>query len=597
MNTPAIEQYRQREEQYALEAAAMKKRMDRISNLRLVVFLIALVAPIILVNTGQPIVGGIIMLFGIICFVILLLKHSRVILRHERASLLTEINREGRDRCLDDWGRRKRDGARFVNHEHPYSSDLDIFGRRSLYQWINSTRTVAGSEALAAALSGPREFDEILLRQESIRELAPEIDWRQRIEAAAATVSGKDWRDLISWGETQTTPWFISIKGNLLRLLPVVVWTGGVAGFIMGLGFAPLVLLIALQAVLASTFARSLGTYARNLEPHRNDLQAACGILAEIEAKPFTSGLNRELQAPLQIGPDDSASGRVGRLDAIAGALEVRHNPILHFIFNNFLLWDLQWCIRAEHWRQANGGRVRTWLHSISEMEALASLSIIPFENPEWPFPVLESGKPFEAGQLAHPLVPAASRVANDFSIPSEGMVSVITGSNMSGKSTFLRTVGINLVLAYAGAPVCARSFAAAIMPIHTSMRVMDDLASGVSSFYAELLRMRRIVEASKEQRILYLIDEIFRGTNSRDRVAGASEVLRNLSATSSVGLVSTHDLELSKLADEAPASFVPYHFSEQYRDDQIEFDYTLQPGPSRSTNARFLMKMLGISP
>jgi hypothetical protein len=378
--------------------------------------------------------------------------------------------------------------------------------------------------------------------------------------------------------------------------MPVAGLGLGILGSIAGAGWFPLVLWLLLQLGVASALGGSLRAGISIAIRQRRELASFSEALALAESRKFKAELNRENQA-VACSLDYSASRQIRDLERILGWLEMRSNPVVHLILNSLFLWDLQWGINTEKWRRRNGGRIQGWLDCVGQFEALASLSIIHFENPGWPFPLISAEKevPFRAGSLGHPLLPAGSRVSNDFIIPCQGNISLITGSNMSGKSTFLRSVGVNLVLAYAGAPVCAAQLESAWMPIYTSMRVTDDLGAGVSSFYAELLRVKMIIDASREGTILCLIDEIFRGTNSTDRLAGAAEVLKTLTGLGATGLVSTHDLELSKLADETPEAFGNYHFSEHYTESGIEFDYKLKPGKSRTTNALFLMKKLGI--
>lgn len=301
-----------------------------------------------------------------------------------------------------------------------------------------------------------------------------------------------------------------------------------------------------------------------------------------------------ELKADLFCN-EKAASQQIKQLDNIAGAVAFKYNPIVYFVINNLFFWDFHCLFALEKWKAGSGPSLRKWVNNLGIYEALASLAMVAQLNPDWCFPEFDQERLFLAAeQMGHPLLGNQQRVNNNFKIDKQ--IAVITGSNMSGKTTLLRTIGINLVLAYAGAPVCARKFNCSIMEIYTSMRISDDLNSGISTFYAELLRIKMIIDFSKnKQDMIFLIDEVFRGTNSRDRVIGARNVVLNLNKDWIIGLISTHDHELCKLENEANGRIVNYHFMESYTEDEIKFDYLLKPGPCTTSNAKYLMKMAGI--
>jgi DNA mismatch repair ATPase MutS len=286
------------------------------------------------------------------------------------------------------------------------------------------------------------------------------------------------------------------------------------------------------------------------------------------------------------------------KLAALVSASEVRMSPLPWLLANVLSLWDLRCMVKMEAWRMRNGHALSGWFDAVAQFEALSSIAVLRFDHPGWVFPTITDGAllHIEADGMGHPLIPGSQRVDNDFSLggPS-GTIAIITGSNMSGKSTFLRTVGINVVLAGAGAPVCARRCTIPLIDLYTSMRTTDDLHSQTSTFYAELLRIRTIVDAlATGKPLLYLLDELFSGTNSIDRHDGAVALLETMSRYATLGLVSTHDLALCSLADRA-APFRNYHFAEQYETGGLHFDYRLKSGPSTTRNAVFLMRMAGI--
>jgi DNA mismatch repair ATPase MutS len=285
-------------------------------------------------------------------------------------------------------------------------------------------------------------------------------------------------------------------------------------------------------------------------------------------------------------------------LERIVGFVDARHNEVFRFVIGPLLMWDVHCAVALSRWRARAGRRVRRWLEVIGDTEALASLAAFAFEHPGFGWPEPSAVPLLEASGLAHPLIPADRRVGNDVHLPEAGRALVVTGSNMSGKSTLLRTIGINAVLAFAGAPVCARSMRIGPMRIATSMRVQDSLSQGVSHFYAEILRLKRIVDWAAQRdadAVLFLLDEILHGTNSRERVRGASAVVRDLLAHGAMGVVSTHDLGITALERHLPGRVHNAHFEEQVDGTDMTFDYLLRPGIVQSSNALRLMRAVGI--
>jgi DNA mismatch repair ATPase MutS len=318
-------------------------------------------------------------------------------------------------------------------------------------------------------------------------------------------------------------------------------------------------------------------------------------LLDTMEQQSFSAARLRRLHEQLYTG--QKSSGPLKDLASVISSIEVRHSPMGHFIANTVWLWDIQCVIRAERWKRAFGKKLRGWLLTAGEIEALSALSIIHFEHPQWAFPTMQDTPVhIEARQLGHPLLPDQHRVCNDIGLDQKNAVAIITGSNMSGKSTFLRTVGFNLVLGYAGAPVCAESMHCSLLDVYTSMRIGDNLRANISTFYAELLRIKKIVDAvGQKKQVLFLLDELFRGTNSQDRHDGAVAVIEALKTDHTLGIVSTHDLQLSELGEKQDAGFCNCHFKEYYVDKQIRYDYILYPGPSTTQNAMFLIQSIGI--
>jgi hypothetical protein len=599
-STPALTFYRTNEARHREAKQKAQAASARLSHARLAVFGVAFLSVSVLGYFGFYPVAAVLGLVGALLFFVLVRRHEvseRVVL--EQGHLLS-INEVGLARQTGNWKTFPERGDTNVDPLHPFADDLDLFGKASLYQWICAAETRYGKAHLAALLKAETQDSAAIQdRQVMVRELAGKPEWRQAFQAAGrAIVKSKEDPDaLVAWSEgadVMTFPMSLRIvlrAWGLLSPISMIVF-----GFLI-----PIPALVALPLVVNGLI---LGRLQRKVKPlvaglcfQRHNLEAYPVLLDRIEQSRFSSSGLAQLAEGLRTSPKSSAQ-QARELLTIAEWLDIRANPMVHSLLNFVVLWDLQWLVQFQDWKNRSGKALRGWLEGIGRMEVLASLSQIAFENPTWAFPeISDTGKAvFLARNLGHPLIAAESRVGNDFTLHDPNGGVILTGSNMTGKSTWLRTVGINLVLAYAGAPVCAHALQTSVFQVRTSMRLKDDLDQGISSFYAELLRLRGIVDAAKSHaKVLYLIDEIFRGTNSIDRVAGAREVLLRMAKLGALGLASTHDLELGRLADDHPALFRNCHFSERFEGDAIRFDHKLQSGISQTRNARHLMRLSGV--
>lgn len=576
-----------------------QRSFSRISSLRLAAFIAAIAVFLVALNLGFAVIGTICLLLGVGVFVYLVVLHDHTKRMMDRESHLRDINQAGFARKTGKWKGFKDGGGEFSGEDHPFSGDLDVFGHASLFQWICAAETRLGRARLSESLRNPVLEEEAIARNQGIiRELAAKIDWRQDFQAAGRDVSrsSEDPESLVGWAENDSEA-ILTRSGVLwVRLLgllgPVLILACTIA---FRLAYLPLIL-IAVNALILFLYQAKCKAVVLSLCLQRRNLEAYCALLRHIETADFRDRHLLDLTAAVKNELEPS-SGKIRKLQSIADWLDVRQNPFVHVVLNLSFLWDLQWLVAFQSWKKAHGKSLREWLTCIADLEALSSLAIIHFENPDWCFPSLsrDGSLSFRACNLAHPLIPPTHSVRNDFLLGDSGIV-ILTGSNMSGKSTLLRTIGVNLVLAYSGAPVCASALETGLFRMKTSMRLKDDLDKGLSSFYAELLRIKSIVEASRASKdILFLIDEIFRGTNSVDRIAGASEVLLQLSDLGTTGIVSTHDLELGRLEEENPGKFRNFHFAEHFVDGEIRFDYRLRSGISTTRNAMHLMRMVGI--
>ncbi len=534
---------------------------------------------------------------GVFLFIFADIRQVKQLKRLRYFDALIQINREALQRLNGEWQNFKDTGADFGDTQHPFTADLDIFGANSLFQWINCAHTCIGRRRLAAILSvTPESIATIQQRQAAVSELAGLLWWRQRFQAEARLIAevAKEPAALIQWA-AESQRFFHSAWTRLaLRLLPVFTLIWAAATFILKLPAGWLVGLLVIHFGILYYRGPERELIMAKVAPYQRQLQGLGRLFARLENRPFRASLTRHLRAELQVR-GKAAHQQIAGLARIADAMSNRHNAF-HFVLNLITLWDYHCLFALEDWKEQAGSHLAGWLEVLGELEALSSLAVVGHDHPEWAIPsVAETGPVYHGVNLGHPLLPE-QRVGNDLLIRTPGEALLITGSNMSGKSTYLRTAGINLVLAYAGAPVCAGSLRCTLAELYTCMRISDQLTRNISSFYAEILRIKQIVDATKAGKtVFFLLDEIFRGTNSLDRHAGARVLITKLSRSGASGLVSTHDLELAELEKSSHGRIKNFHFQERYQNGQILFDYRLRPGVSTTRNALFLIRSAGI--
>lgn len=590
-------QYRERLEKYRGLVAEQTKAINRISNLRLAVFLLgAGVGSYLLVRKSYGLFAFDLIVF-LTLFIFLIRRHDHLFTRRKYAETLLQINDDALKRLSGEWTAFPDDGREFLNDSHPYAQDLDIFGQGSLFQFINSAATYLGRLKLRDLLAEhPKSREEIMARQEAVGDLALKLDWRQGYLAEGVLAAKMhDPEALFTWAGRVEQIYRKPAVIFGLSLLPVITIALGIVTVVVPemnyYGFAAAVLV---QFLLLRIYAGKRGKILGMAATYAENIAAYDKMLALLEKEEFSSPYLAGLMKKLKNSQGRTAGEQIHQLVKIVDAIANRRNQF-YFLFNLLFLLDYQLMFALEKWKEKSGRQLRDWLKIIGEVEALSSLALLKHDHPEWTMPVLSAGQPqFAAEEMAHPLILAG--VANNLKYKQPEKILLITGSNMSGKSTLLRTAGINLVLAYAGTVVCARTFSCSLLAIYTCMRVSDNLEKNISSFYAELLRIKMLVRAMEEgQEIFFLLDEIFKGTNSIDRHTGAKALIRKLSQEKLLGLISTHDLELGDLAKEC-TQVRNYHFQEFYVNDEIRFDYKLRPGVSTTRNAAFLMKLAGIS-
>lgn len=586
-----VKLYKDKEEKH-------KKLLDTIGYIRLATFLIGVAVVSWLYFQDLNRSGTLALGLFLLVFIGLVMKYSQVKSELIRIRSRIKVNQMFIDRINGQWTNFTDSGMDFENSKHPYSSDLDIFGRNSLFQWINVGNTYYGRTILKEYLATSEKNSTIIhKRQEAVKELATKTSFTEELqcEGMIAERISQHPEALIGPIEIVQAQSISNGVRAIFYVLPAIT-IASIVAVLLGLPISPyiplamLTMQIILTAIGFIKAASTLGAvylFKDSFAAYRNFIQL-------VEKEPFQSPYMIELKGKLY-EKGVPVSKQLDDLEKVNTAIDMRNSALLYFLLNALFLWDYHCIFALEKWQRKHGKNVRKWLETIGTIEALSSLSVTARINTDWSYPeFMDRGLEISCKQLGHPLITADKRVSNDITVKNN--LGIITGSNMSGKTTMLRTIGINLVLAYAGAPVCAKEMRCSMMDIFTSMRITDDLNSGISSFYAELLRIKTIIEFSKEQKpMLFLIDEIFRGTNSKDRIIGAKSVLKNLSKEWVIGLISTHDFELCDLEREKGTRIINYHFTEHYINNEIKFDYVLRTGRCQTTNARYLMKMVGI--
>jgi hypothetical protein len=546
-----------------------------------------------------------------VIFTVVTIFHTRVRDSITRNSLLIEIKQVQIARINLDWDRIPAADPATSIAGHPFESDLDITGVRSLHRLIDCAVTKEGSERLKSWLLNPRpDAQSMKHRQKLVRELKSHSVFRDKLQLLSAfarlsttgpmrsksTSSRWNSKILVDWIEQSgpkksllpTVVFLLSLAA--LNMIAVLLWSFNLIPRIW-----PIIFLIYVSAsILSQQKIAAAWDELHDLEKALTHFKAVFRYL-ESRCYQKTPGL-AEICSPFgEEGKQPSVEIR--KLGRLAAALGIRTNPLLYLLIHAVVPWDFYFSYRLELIKKEIAHLLPRWLDAWHELETLNSLANFAYLNPGYVFPELTAGADrFAAHSLGHPLLKPASKVCNDFQLDQDQRIVILTGSNMAGKSTFLRTVGVNLALAYSGAPVNASSMQTSLFRLFTCIKVSDSVQDGLSYFYAEVKRLQALLAATDDDdlSVLFLIDEIFRGTNSRERLIGSRSYIRELSERSTMGLVATHDLELIKLADEIKG-VTNYHFREEVSDGRMVFDYRLRPGPCPTTNALTIMRLEGL--
>ncbi|MES2733126.1 MAG: DNA mismatch repair protein MutS [Bacteroidota bacterium] len=591
-----LKQFQQRQQQFEQQAQKYQLKYNQFGWLRVFLFLTGFLGTYFLFQSQGALamaVGGLLFLLA---FLFSLKAHNRIEYQRDHFRFLSYINRDESARLHNEFIRDET-GEAYTEPNHFYTSDLDIFGKHSVFKLLNRTRTLGGAQKLAAWLKHAETAPEIRLRQEAVTELTPRLDWRQMLEANAMHYKevNQSTHSLLQW---MAEPEIVSqsFGMRLAKWLPMITIPLTVAWLAGFLSLQVLFLFILVHLFVLGRIFKAVKDTCDKTNTISQTLMAYANIIKVVEKEKFTAAKLQALQHAF-VDKHTTASKAIQQFAIILRNLNYRNNPYFYSLIGIISLWDLQFFIRTEQWKKQHQQALINWFEAVAEWESLNSLAGYAFSNPEFIMPIL-SPEPMElqAEHLGHVLIRKDKRVTNHVQLSGLGKTLVITGSNMSGKSTFLRTVAVNAVLALAGAPVCAKSFTISVIRVFTSMRTQDSLEESVSSFYAELKRLKQLIEqVDNPEPVLYFLDEILKGTNSQDRHHGAKSLIKQLHQHPSSGFISTHDLELGRMADEHPDFVHNYSFNSELINEELFFDYTLREGICRSFNASQLMKQIGI--
>ena len=598
-STILADMYRQRALGFGQQAIAARSRYDRLSWLRLLVFLVGVALFLLLAGySGWGAAAfGVGFLYGFYRFVS---WHQQLLREAMHWQALEKINLQEALTLEGQWSS-YADGAAYMDPQHPYAADLDIFGPFSLFQYLNRTVTKGGSSMLADWLASPADPAEIVARQAAAAELATVLEWRQQLQAlgegleeppgrakmlekwlaAPAVAAGDAWLGAVRW---LAPLWFVGL---------MVAW-------VLWVNWPVVVLLLAPVGWLLWRKREAIDNLQQQTEKVAGVLGCYAQIIRLLEDSTFEHPRLKRLQQALVEEDGERASVSLQKLAYYLGQLDVRNN-IFAVVLQLSVVWDLQWVWQIDRWKMRHGARLSVWFESMAQFEALASLANLRYNQPDWVYPQLVEGARLEAEALGHPLLHERKRVANDVSIGGAVKMHLVTGSNMAGKSTWLRTLGINTVLGLAGAVVCARRMELSPWQVFTSMRTQDDLHESTSGFFAELRRLHQLMLALDAagapggRPVFYILDEILKGTNSRDRHAGARALIGQLIRKNGAGLVATHDLELTDLEREADGRIENWAMEVAIEEDDLRFDYCIRRGVSQSFSASLLMKKMGL--
>ena len=574
----------------------VKKQIFRISMLRLALFIAGIAGLYFFFNQTTLLIICICLTF--LPLFILVKIHNRFFIRKEWLETQARIIQEELQALSGDYSSFE-DGKEYVNPEHPYSFDLDIFGRRSLFQSINRTCTFFGKVRLAEWLQNHlHEKTSIEKRQEMVREISEHTLFREQFRVAGLVHHGQssDAEKIQAWSQSpaqylhagwvKTFIWGVPVINSLLLITSLAGW---ISFSWLGLSFG-IFLVLSFGIIKRATYIQE--TYGKQLK----SLNGYARLIALAKAEDWKSAGMQELMERFNLN-GQSPIQALQQLSKELDRLDLRNNQFLYVLLEGSIFFQLQEIVRIERWKARYGQHINEWLETVGELDALCSLGTFAYNHPQYTYPELTE-KPFcfLATQMGHPLMPVSQCVKNDATIPSRPFFLIITGANMAGKSTYLRTIGVNYLLACVGTPVCCEKLKLHPNQLITSLRTSDSLSDNESYFFAELKRLKRIIDLLNQgQQLFIILDEILKGTNSMDKQKGSFDLIRQFMQLKANGIIATHDLLLGSLIKQFPEEIRNYCFEADIKENELTFSYKLREGVAQNMNACFLMKKMGI--
>lgn len=593
-----LETFQQQAQHYGQAHKAMARKYAQIAILRAVFFVLGLIVLVYLANARLSTAFAISLLLFLVVFGALVRWHQQIAWQRNYLGHMADIQQEEMMRLNGQLAAIPANGSAFADPMHPYANDLDIFGNHSLFQLLNRTVTPSGQHTLAQWLLGQTTAVQALYRQKAVQEQACHPLAVQEFQALGRFGTGtmQEVEKLTAWLAKPATFRWMPAWQAVGIVSPLALATAGLATFwydlpnwTFGLPLLLNFLLLGLLFKRVTEMAEETAKSAQMLKPYQK-------LMALVTAKTYQAGKNQEIRKVLLEG---NAPEAIGQLARYVAWLEARNNLFFYITVNTLSLYELHLALRLTQWKQQHGLHVANWLKALGEYDALNSMAGFAQAQPGFAYPTfseLESPFVFEAQQLGHPLIASGKRVCNDIAFQGAGTILLVTGSNMSGKSTFLRTVGINTVLAFAGSPVCATALTVSEIQVFSGMRIQDSLSEDTSAFYAELKRLKALLDLlAQGVHVLFMLDEILKGTNTHDRHLGVKALIGQLTARPCFGLVSTHDLELASLEKEYPGQVMNYSFNSKLSEEGLVFPYQLEKGVCYSFSASKLMEMMGL--
>ncbi|MCO6149419.1 DNA mismatch repair protein [Flavobacterium sp. NRK1] len=589
-----MEFYKKQKEIYISELKKLNRRYNFISLSRLIIAIATIVLLYFILNSKHTTVIVCLLLFCIVEFILLMNRHVLVRNKRLRAEAIVKINEDEIDYLLHN----KipfEEGNEFTDHTHPYSYDLDIFGNKSLFHNINRTQTFKGKQKLAALLKKLLPEEEILLNQHAVKELSGKPEFRQEIMAL-----GKAYRDseeiherLLNWiniplGKIAPLSVIIALTTPALFIISLAIYFitnnslfSTLSGWIFGFNL-----------VFILSYLKMIKQETQHTTDIHNIIHNYGLIIDQIENEKFEYEKLKSLQDKL-VYEGKTAGSQIKKLASLFSKLDSINNAFGAALLNGLMLYHFHALKSLLKWKKEHSAAIILWLDIIAEIEALNSFANLHYNNPDFTFPLLNDENKIEFKNLAHPLLNKEGRIGNNINFDPDFMI--LTGSNMSGKSTFLRSLGINMILAGAGAPVCAEEANINPLPVLVSMRLSDSLSDSESYFFAEVKRLRFIMDELKKNKAFVLLDEILRGTNSEDKRTGTIKVIKRMIVLNAVGAIATHDIEVCNLTDEYPQKLINRCFEAQIENNELYFDYCLRDGICKNKSATFLMEKMGV--